>query len=81
MVLRDVWGLVAGNRGYLSESEFVSCLYLLDLVRSGRQLPRQIPPGPFPPVVGAVGESEGWVGWRRVGVGVMRVVVLLAGLV
>ena len=28
--LKDVWAAVAGDEGYLSQQQFVQCLYLMD---------------------------------------------------
>ena len=28
--LKDVWGLVAGDEGFLNQHQFVQCLYLMD---------------------------------------------------
>ncbi len=44
-VLRDIWTLVAGTEGRLSQQQFVASVYLQDLARRGAQLPKQLPPG------------------------------------
>eukprot|EP00192_Tetraselmis_astigmatica_P011082 CAMPEP_0117650368 /NCGR_PEP_ID=MMETSP0804-20121206/1501_1 /TAXON_ID=1074897 /ORGANISM="Tetraselmis astigmatica, Strain CCMP880" /LENGTH=369 /DNA_ID=CAMNT_0005456233 /DNA_START=6 /DNA_END=1112 /DNA_ORIENTATION=- len=51
--LRDIWGLVAGNRGSLTQEEFVTAHYLLDCARRGCTLPNQLPAAGFPPRAGA----------------------------
>ena len=32
-VLRDTWNLVAGNHGQLDARQFISCVYLMDMVK------------------------------------------------
>lgn len=31
--LKDVWQIVAGNEGKLTQQQFVQCLYLMDLAK------------------------------------------------
>ncbi|KAK9844100.1 hypothetical protein WJX81_004424 [Elliptochloris bilobata] len=52
--LKDVWAAVAGDEGRLSASQFLACLYLIDLARRGLPVPAHAPPaGPdFPPIAG-----------------------------
>lgn len=52
-VLRDIWNVVAGNAGQLSSDQFVKCLYLMDNAKRGMPVPPALPPGPFPPGIGA----------------------------
>ena len=47
--LKDVWQVVAGSASFLTQQQFVSCLYLMDLAKQGRPVPGSIPAGPFPP--------------------------------
>ena len=50
-VLRDIWSAVAGGAGHLNGTQFVQCLYLMDLAKRGVPPPAQILQGqPFPPV-------------------------------
>lgn len=44
-VLRDVWTLVAGAEGRLSQQQFVASMYLQELAKRGAPLPKQLPPG------------------------------------
>lgn len=55
-VLRDVWTLVAGAEGRLSQQQFVASMYLQELAKRGAPLPKQLPPGlaGFPPVAATV---------------------------
>ena len=48
-VLKDIWALVAGERGQLSQREWLACLYLMDLAAQGIPPPSMLPPGVFPP--------------------------------
>lgn len=48
--LKDIWELVAGDEGRLTQRQFVSCIYLMELAKTGNPLPQRLPPGPFPPV-------------------------------
>ena len=34
--LKDVWATVAGDEGYLSQQQFVQCLYLMDNAKKVR---------------------------------------------
>lgn len=49
-VLRDIWEVVAGDEGRLSQGHFLGCLYLMELAKRGVPPPRSLPPGPFPPI-------------------------------
>ena len=49
--LKDIWELVAGDEGRLTQRHFVSCIYLMELAKTGNPLPQRLPPGPFPPVL------------------------------
>eukprot|EP00884_Botryococcus_braunii_P008864 jgi/Botrbrau1/1797/Bobra.0217s0048.1 len=49
-VLKDIWAVVAGDNGELTEQQFIACLYLMDLARRGVPPPSQLPPGQFPPL-------------------------------
>lgn len=53
-VLKDIWAVVAGDNGELTEQQFVACLYLMDLARRGVSPPARLPPGQFPPLAVAV---------------------------
>lgn len=48
--LKDLWELVAGDEGRLTQRQFISCIYLMERVKAGAPLPHRLPPGPFPPV-------------------------------
>ena len=48
--LKDLWELVAGDEGRLTQRQFVSCIYLMERAKTGAPLPKRLPPGPFPPV-------------------------------
>ena len=48
--LKDIWELVAGDEGRLTQRQFISCIYLMELAKKGAPLPPRLPPGPFPPV-------------------------------
>lgn len=48
-ILKAVWAVVAGDASFLTQDQFVSCLYLMDLAKQGRPLPSSIPSGTFPP--------------------------------
>lgn len=52
-VLRDIWEVVAGDEGRLSQDHFLGCLYLMDLAKRGAPPPKFLPPGLFPPIAGA----------------------------
>ena len=52
-VLKSIWEVVAGDEGRLTQGQFVSCIYLMDLAKRGRPLPQRLPPGEFPPVAPA----------------------------
>lgn len=52
-VLKDIWAVVAGDNGELTEQQFLACLYLMDLARRGVPPPSQLPPGQFPPLASA----------------------------
>ena len=52
--LKGIWELVAGDEGRLTQGQFLSCIYLMDLAKRGRPLPQRLPPGTFPPVAPAV---------------------------
>ena len=47
--LKDVWQVVAGDESFLTQQQFVTCLYFMDLAKQGRPVPSQLPPAPFPP--------------------------------
>eukprot|EP00873_Tetraselmis_striata_P019228 jgi/Tetstr1/439492/TSEL_027922.t1 len=49
--LKDVWDLVAGDRGALRGPEFVKAMYLVDCCQKGLPLPSALPPEPFPPTL------------------------------
>lgn len=49
-VLKDIWDAVAGDEGRLSQGQFLSCLYLMDLAKRNIAPPKTLPPGPFPPI-------------------------------
>ena len=51
--LKGIWELVAGDEGRLTQGQFLSCIYLMDLAKRGRPLPQRLPPGAFPPVAPA----------------------------
>jgi hypothetical protein len=57
-VLKDVWDVVAGDEGRLSQGQFLSCLYLMDLAKRGVAPPRSLPPGPFPPIAAPVAAPQ-----------------------
>ncbi len=48
--LKDIWELVAGDEGRLTQRQFIGCIYLMELAKKGAPLPPRLPPGPFPPV-------------------------------
>lgn len=49
-MLKDIWELVAGDEGRLSQRQFVSCIYLMEQAKRGSPLPKRLPPGAFPPI-------------------------------
>ena len=51
--LKSIWEVVAGDEGRLTQGQFLSCIYLMDLAKRGRPLPQRLPPGAFPPVAPA----------------------------
>lgn len=51
--LKDVWAAVAGDEGFLSQQQFVQCLYLMDNAKRGIPPPPKVPSGPFPPMASA----------------------------
>lgn len=53
-VLKQIWDLVAGHDSRLNRHQWVQALYLIDLCKRGMPMPLALPPGPFPPVAGAV---------------------------
>ncbi|CAL8470940.1 g10482 [Coccomyxa elongata] len=57
-VLRDIWEVVAGDEGRLSQSHFLGCLYFMDLAKRGVPPPRVLPPGPFPPIASSSAPSD-----------------------
>eukprot|EP00803_Ostreobium_quekettii_P004579 evm.model.scf_431.1 EVM.evm.TU.scf_431.1 scf_431:11385-13403(-) len=52
-VLKDIWSAVAGNKPYLTSSDFLKCMYMIELTRKGIPLPKVLPPDPFPLVATA----------------------------
>ncbi|KAL4419756.1 hypothetical protein ABPG75_006854 [Micractinium tetrahymenae] len=52
--LKHIWDLVAGNEPRLNRHQFVQALYLIECAKRGMPMPAALPPGPFPPVAGAV---------------------------
>ncbi|KAL3162274.1 hypothetical protein ABBQ32_009966 [Trebouxia sp. C0010 RCD-2024] len=57
--LKDVWAAVAGDEGYLSQHQFVQCLYLMDNAKRGIPPPPKLPSGPFPPMAAAPRPQSG----------------------
>ncbi|KAK9791341.1 hypothetical protein WJX73_000496 [Symbiochloris irregularis] len=57
--LKDVWQVVAGNDGRLSQQQFVQCLYLMDQAKRGQAPPAKLPEGPFPPMAATPQISPG----------------------
>jgi len=53
-LLKEIWEIVAGDEGRLSQAQFLSCLYLMDLAKRGVKPLRNIPRGPFPPIAGEI---------------------------
>ena len=49
-ILKDIWEVVAGDEGRLTQRQFIGCIYLMELAKRGAPLPHRLPPGPFPPV-------------------------------
>ena len=47
--LKDIWEVVAGDEGRLTQQQFVSYIYLMERAKKGAPLPQRLPPGPFPP--------------------------------
>ena len=47
--LGKIWQVVAGDGPALTQQQFVTCLYLMDMAKQGISVPAQLPPGPFPP--------------------------------
>ncbi|DBB00571.1 TPA: hypothetical protein ACH3X3_002269 [Trebouxia sp. C0006] len=57
--LKDVWAAVAGDQGYLSQQQFVQCLYLMDNAKRGIPPPPKVPTGAFPPMAAAAPTPQG----------------------
>ncbi len=51
-VLRDIWTVVAGAEGRLSQQQFVASMYLQEQAKRGAPLPKQLPPGAGRPSAG-----------------------------
>ena len=48
-VLKSIWDVVAGNEGSLNRHQFVQSMYLIDCTKANYPVPKEIPPGQFPP--------------------------------
>lgn len=60
-VLKDVWQVVAGDGSFLTQQQFVSSLYLMDLAKQGRPVPPSIPTKSFPPVARTTEPAAGTI--------------------
>ena len=58
--LKDIWAVVAGDNGQLTEQQFLACLYLMDQAKRGIPPPASLPPGPFPPISTAAPSQPPW---------------------
>ena len=58
-VLKDIWDVVAGDEGRLNETQFLGCLYLMELAKRGVAPPGSLPLGAFPPIAGTAAPEAG----------------------